>query len=152
MKTNPTLLQSALLLAVLLMIPATAQAQTYTYTNIYGIWYYTTNNGMVTITGYTGSTPAVSIPDAINDLPVTSIGEVGGSSSFYNSVTSVTIINSGTSIKDNAFSGCFRLTSVAIPNTVTNIGLNAFAECGLASVTFPAASAALGKGRSMTVA
>ena len=67
MKTKPTLLQSLLLLAVLLMMPAAVQAQ----------FTYTTNNGTITITGYAGSggVGAVTIPGTINGLPVTSIGE-----------------------------------------------------------------------------
>ena len=36
---------------------------------------YTTTNGTITITGYTGSGGAVTIPDTINGLPVTSIGD-----------------------------------------------------------------------------
>ena len=46
------------------------------------LWYppvpytYTTNNGTITITGYTGPGGAVTIPGTINGLPVTSIGDV----------------------------------------------------------------------------
>ena len=36
---------------------------------------YTTNNGALTITGYTGSNGMVTIPGTIFDLPVTSIGD-----------------------------------------------------------------------------
>ena len=36
---------------------------------------YTTNNGTITITGYTGPGGAVTIPSTINGLPVTSIGD-----------------------------------------------------------------------------
>jgi hypothetical protein len=70
---------------------------------------YTTNNGAITITGYTGSGGAVTIPGTINDLPVTSIG----SNAFYqvSSLTSVTIPSSVTSIGDDAFYDCASLTS-----------------------------------------
>ena len=51
-------------LLLLLMLPAAVQAQDFTYT---------TNNGAITITGYTGPGGAVTIPDMINGLPVTSI-------------------------------------------------------------------------------
>jgi hypothetical protein len=40
---------------------------------------YTINNGAITITEYTGSGGAVSIPSTINGLPVSGIGE----SAFY---------------------------------------------------------------------
>ena len=53
-----------LLLLVLLMLPAVVQAQ----------FDYTTQNGTITITGYTGPGGAVAIPATINGLPVTSIG------------------------------------------------------------------------------
>ncbi len=52
-------------LLVLALITA-VQAQDYTYT---------TNNGTITITQYTGPGGAVTIPDTINGLPVTSIGD-----------------------------------------------------------------------------
>src|SRR5262245_39716583 len=35
---------------------------------------YRTNNGAITITGYSGPGGAVTIPDSINSLPVTGIG------------------------------------------------------------------------------
>ena len=44
------------------------------------------------------------------------------------SLTSVKIIN-GSSIDDNAFSGCTELISITIPSTVTTIGNNAFSGC-----------------------
>jgi len=37
---------------------------------------YRTNNGTITITKYSGSGGAVSIPSAINRLPVTSLGDL----------------------------------------------------------------------------
>jgi len=51
------------LLALLFTLPV--QADDYTYT---------TNNGAITITGYTGPGGALAIPDTINGYPVTSIG------------------------------------------------------------------------------
>ena len=38
-------------------------------------YFYTTNNGTVTITGYIGNGGAVTIPNTINGLPVSSIGD-----------------------------------------------------------------------------
>ncbi len=95
---------------------------------------YTTNNGTITITGYTGSGGAVSIPDTINSLPVTTIG----SGAFFDctNLISVSIPNSVTSIGSNAFVCCANLISVTIPDSITNIGNGAFAYCiGLSSVT-----------------
>ena len=88
---------------------------------------YTTNNGTITITAYTGSSGSVTIPGTINGLPVTTIG----TNTFANdtSLTNVTIPAGITTIGTNAFSGCIGLTSVTIPNSVTNIGYGAFASC-----------------------
>ena len=65
---------------------------------------YTTNNGTITITGYTGSGGVVTIPGSVNFLPVTSIGDL-------------------------AFFYCTNLTSVTIPNSVTSVGGGAFESC-----------------------
>ncbi len=51
-------------LLLLLALPVVVQAQ----------FTYTANNGTITITGYSGPGGAVTIPSAINGLPVTSIG------------------------------------------------------------------------------
>ena len=48
------------------------------------------------------------------------------------------ILNSVTSIGENAFATCMNLTSIAIPNSVTSIGDGAFEECSsLTSITIP---------------
>lgn len=62
------------------MLPAAVQAQ----------FIFTTNNdGSLNISQYTGSGGAVTIPDSINGLPVTSIGTNAFSSNY--GLTSVTI-------------------------------------------------------------
>ena len=55
-----------LVLLFLLLRLAAAQAQNYTWT---------INDGTVTITGYTGPGGAATIPNSINRLPGTSIGD-----------------------------------------------------------------------------
>ena len=102
-----------------------------------GGFVYTTNKGSVSISGYTGSGVGVTIPDTINGLPVTSIGN-GSSSPFSGTnFTSVTIPNSVTSIGSYAFEGC-GLTNVTIPDSVTSIGQWAFYGCtSLTSITIP---------------
>ena len=60
----------ALLGFILLATPLAANAQ----------FAYTTNNGTITITGYTGPGGAVTIPATITGLPVTTIGNYA----FYN--------------------------------------------------------------------
>ena len=74
------------------------------HADYYDDYYYTTDNGTITIVGYTGVGGAVTIPSTINDLPVTSIGA-------------------------GAFYKCTSLTSVTIPSSVMTIGSYAFADC-----------------------
>jgi len=99
------------------------------------LWLYTTNSGTISITKYTGSGGAVTIPGTINGLPVTSLGD----KVFWNctSVSSVTIPDSVTTIATEAFYGCSSLTSVTIPDSVTSIGQFAFSGCGLITITIP---------------
>ena len=103
-----------LFLLLLTTLPAVAQAQ----------FSYTTQNGAVTITGYTGSGGTVIIPSTINSLPVTSIG--GDAFYLCTNLTSVTISNGVNSIGNYVFSFCTNLTSINIPASITNIGINDF--------------------------
>ena len=124
----------------LVLFPAVSQAQ----------FTFTTNNGSLTITGYTGPGGAVTIPDTTNGLPVTSIGDeafrqlhqltsvtIGanvtniGTNAFANCtvLTNVTFGASVASIGDDAFYGCLSLTGVTIPASVTSIGSEVFGDC-----------------------
>ena len=95
---------------------------------------YTTNNGTVTITSYTGSGGAVTIPDTIYGLPVTGIGINAFNS--RTSLTNVTVPDNVTSIGDTAFAYCSSLTNVVIGSSVTNIGYHVFFSCpSLAAIT-----------------
>ena len=95
-----------------------AGAQDFTYTN---------NNGAITITGYTGPGGVVTIPDTINGVPVTSIGD--RAFWYNNNVTSITISSGVKGIGDYAFDYCTSLTNTTIPNSVTSIGDYAFDNC-----------------------
>jgi hypothetical protein len=104
---------------------------------------YTTNNGTITITGYTGSGGAVTIPDTINGLPVTTIGS--GAFQNYSSLTNVTIGTNVTSIADSAFAYCTGLTNVTIGTNVTTIGDYAFDGCtSLNSIILPNSITSIG--------
>jgi hypothetical protein len=129
-------------LLLLLILPAVVEAQS--YTNNYGIWTYSTDNGTITITGYTGPGGAVIIPGEINGLPVTTIG----GAAFFNcrSLTSMTISDSVTAIWSGAFNNCTSLSSVTIGDGVTNIGIEAFGACSsLTTVTIGNGLSSLGE-------
>jgi hypothetical protein len=121
---NPVLM--LLLSPILFSISATAQIP-FTYTN---------DNGHITITKYTGDGGALIIPDTIDGLPVTRIGD----SAFYEAsglLSSVIIPNSVTSIGESAFRSCFGLTNVIIGSGVTTIGDSAFASSALNRIVVP---------------
>jgi BspA type Leucine rich repeat region (6 copies) len=88
---------------------------------------YTTNNGAITITQYTGPGGAVVIPDAINGLKVTSVGP----QAFFqaNMMTSLTFGTNVTTIMQNAVFQCPALTTVVVPQSVTNIADGPFIDC-----------------------
>ena len=84
------------------------------------------------------SLTSITIPDS-----VTSIGY--GAFSGCSSLTSITIPDSVTSIGRGAFDGCRGLTSITIPNSVTSIGESAFDGCrGLTSITIPDSVTSIG--------
>jgi hypothetical protein len=91
-------------LLLLLALPPTVQAQDYTCT--------TNKDNTITINKYTGAGGAVTIPGAINGLPVISIGQ----QAFDNcaKLTSVTLPGSVTSIDKLAFTGCKRLKGITV--------------------------------------
>jgi hypothetical protein len=97
---------------------------------------FTNINGTITVTRYTGSGGAVSIPGKVNGVPVTGIADYA----FFScsSLTSVTIPTNIISIGVNAFASCSGLTNVTLPNGLARIGSAAFSYCAsLTSVMIP---------------
>jgi len=122
---------------------------------------YTTNNGAITITGYTGPGGVLAITNVINGLPVTSIGDYAfeGNRSLTNVTIPGSILNIGyqafeecyglsnvimsagvSNLSQYAFHDCGNLVSLTIPNTVVSIGYGAFAYTALTNVTIPAST------------
>ena len=93
----------------------------------YAQYIYTTNNGALSITQYTGSGGAVSIPATIKGLPVTMLANFA----FYSksNVTSVIVPAGVTNIGFEAFYSCGSLTNITLPASVTSIGDWAFQNC-----------------------
>ena len=102
-------------LGFLLVATSAAQAQ----------FTYTTNNGTITITGYTGSGGAVTIPNSINGLRVTSIAAYAISDFFHTALT-VTIPGGVTSIGDYAFEFNYNLSIVLFEGNAPSIGSHVF--------------------------
>jgi hypothetical protein len=97
-------------------------------------WTWTSDGTQITLTGYTGPN-AVVIPDMLDGLPVTTLGE---SIFDYYDITSVYGGENLTSIGRGAFDGCGNLTSISFPS-VTTIGDYAFSLCAtLTSIRLPA--------------
>ncbi|MGO8928187.1 MAG: leucine-rich repeat domain-containing protein [Limisphaerales bacterium] len=113
---------------VLMTLPTVVQAQ----------FTFTTNNDAITITKYTGSGGAVTIPSTTNGYPVTSIGGsgIGGAFQFCLSLTSVTIPSSVTSLTNNAFTECNNLRGVFFQGNAPQIGLTPFGDDTVATVYY----------------
>jgi len=90
---------------------------------------YITNNGTITITGYTGSDSILTIPTNITGLTVTSIGSNAFTADFGLKVVSIPVTI--TNIGDSAFEQCLSLTDVSIGTNVNSIGNFAFGVCPL---------------------
>jgi hypothetical protein len=115
-------------LLTLFLLSAAVQAQPYAS----GEWSYIEEDGGATITGYSGSGGAVTIPDSVNGVAVKKVGSgrmvFGYGWHQDTSVTSITIGSGVTSIGGYAFQNCFSLTSVTIGSSVTSSGNNAFSR------------------------
>jgi hypothetical protein len=100
--------------------PYIAQANVGSTESLEAHFTYTITNDKITITGYTGPGGAVTIPSALNGLPVTSIGD----RAFYlcTNLTSLTIPDCVTSIADYAFSYCTSLTALQFGGNAPSLG------------------------------
>lgn len=96
---------------------------------------FTTNNGALTITGYSGNSTMLVIPGATNGYPITCIG----ASAFQrrSSLTNVLLPDSIAMIDDSAFGSCFGLATINFPANLTRIGSGAFDGCKLTTVAIP---------------
>jgi hypothetical protein len=127
MKTAYRLTLAVVALAIFNLYTIVLQGQDYTYT---------TNNGTITITGYTGPGGDISIPSVISGLPVSTI--YFNAFRNCNSLTIVVIPDGVTNIFDLAFAGCISLRSITIPNNVTMIHGATFWGCtSLTNVILP---------------
>jgi hypothetical protein len=102
-----------------------------------------TGDSYIQITKYTGPANATSVvfPSSINGLPVKVLGSGVALFNVGNTVASLTIPSTVTSVGMNAFSNLTRMASVSIPSSVTYIGDGAFSGCNLlSSISLPLSS------------
>lgn len=88
-----------------------------------GKFIYTVNDGKATITGFTGSDTALTIPSSIDGHLVICIADDAFDS---DTLQSVTIPEGVTKIGWFAFKNCSSLRTVTIPKSVESIGYSAF--------------------------
>ncbi len=117
-----------LVLCVLLCggIGMTAQAYAEDEDTYNGFQYFKMSNG-VSIDGYIGDETELVIPEEIDGVKVTCIGE----NAFWgkSNLTSITIPESVTWIRNHAFSECKGITSIIIPANVDRIDFGVFSGC-----------------------
>ena len=119
-------------LLLLAVCAAGAEGSPEVYTS--GDYRYTLlEDGTAQIMKYTGNAQELIIPDTLDGMKVTAIGDLA----FYScsSLTAVTIPESVTAIGDDAFSYCSSLIAVTIPDSVTAIGDGAFSDCSSLTAT-----------------
>ena len=107
---------------------------------------YTLDGTNLTITDYTNTTEKdIIIPTSfVNGASTYDVTSIGNQAFDSNSLTSVSIPDSVTSIGDYAFSYNSNLTSINIPNNVTSIGSYAFSFISATSITIPDSVTSIG--------
>ena len=108
-----------------------------------GEWEYLVNSrNEAVLAGYTGSATALTLPAALNGLPVTAVGDYAFSEN--KTLTQVTVPAGVTEIRSGAFRGCTALTQITLPESVTAIGTDAFAFTAIQAITLPQGLTELG--------
>jgi len=113
-----------------------------------GEYRYVITDNKVEITGYEGAGGELSIPEALGNNPVTSIGE----RAFFSNetITKVVIPNSVIALKKEAFSQCGNLTELIVNNGLQVIHSYCFAGCdSLNRIALPESLVTIYKGAFM---
>ncbi len=116
---------SAAVLAACLTAPAAFAAETTPPTSDYT--YTITKDDTVTITGYTGSDTALTVPAKLDGSPVTEIA--ADAFAEQTKLTSVTLPDGLKKIADDAFFNCTSLKTITLPDSVTSLTGAAFSGC-----------------------
>ncbi|MDO5558289.1 MAG: leucine-rich repeat protein [Oscillospiraceae bacterium] len=136
--------------ALLLTLSASGSAYTPNLTAVaevvttdYGLSYEVRENE-IRIIRYTGSDTILDIPDEIDGIPVTSIGQ--SAFLFNNTIEKLYIPDSVVMIEKNAFDSCTALTSVRLPSNIGEISPHMFETCvKLQSVDIPEGVTTIGE-------
>jgi len=88
---------------------------------------YVLEDGGATITGHVGFPVGdLSIPDELDSLRITAIGDYAFESSILERIT---LPDTVLSIGNGAFQWCFSLTEITLPESLTSIGQTAWDSC-----------------------
>lgn len=123
-------------------ISITASAEeNYTYENL---TYKFLTDGTIEITGCDNSATEAFIPEEIEGVPITSIGDKAFF--FCKDLTEIKIPESVKNIGNRAFGFCLKLISIDIPDGIENIEARTFEECpSLKSITIPESVTSIGE-------
>lgn len=88
----------------------------------------------IEIIGIDAEVTEFTVPDIIDDYPVTAIQSIEGN------ITSLILPEGIEKIESNAFRRCYYLESIELPSTLKEIGTNAFENCPLKLITIPEAN------------
>jgi uncharacterized repeat protein (TIGR02543 family) len=95
---------------------------------------FTLTNDEIYITGYTGETETIDMPDSLDGYPIVGIAE----GLFLNNeeLTEISLPSSLESISANLFYGCDSLLEITLPDSVTTIGAAAFKNSAMSLINF----------------
>ena len=98
--------------------------------------YIKNEDGTIAISGYTGSDTVVNVPDTVDGLKVTAIGDHAFEANW--DIEQVVLPEGITYIGESAFMDCGSLTSVNVPESTDTIRRAAFAGCSaIAEISVP---------------
>ena len=130
-------------LLVVLALPVCALAAEGSTGTENGFAWRELSDSTVALTGYTGPGGAVQIPDTLNGLPVSAIGDYAFNGNSY--ITSVGMPDTITSIGESSFSYCTNLLTLHLSDSLVFIGRATFTNCtSLGALVFPSSLRTIG--------
>lgn len=127
---------SALILAIVLAFGMYVKSEATSIVNSVGDYeYIKLEDGTAKISKYVGHDMELTIPNSLNGVCITSIGD--RAFAYCESLSSVIIPEGVANIGRLAFFACDSLTTITLPDTLISIGELAFAFCPLSTITIP---------------